>query len=104
MQNYLVILMLIHGLIHLLGFVKAFQIAPVEQLQSPISKTAGIGWLAAFLLFVVAAIACFLNVAWWILPSIIAVILSTALIIGAWKDAKFGTIANLIVLAAILYL
>lgn len=102
MKNYLVILLLIHGLIHLLGFVKAFQIAPVAQLQSPISKHVGIGWLAAFLLFVVAAITCFLNVAWWILPAIVAVILSTTLIISVWKDAKFGTIANLIILLFLL--
>ncbi|HEY6915666.1 MAG TPA: hypothetical protein VI413_13405 [Paludibacter sp.] len=102
MKNCLVILLLIHGLIHLLGFVKAFQLAPVEQLQSPVSKPAGICWLFAFLLFATAAVTDFLKIGWWNLPAIAAVILSTTLIIGVWKDAKFGTIANLIILLFLL--
>ena len=34
-------LMVIHGLIHLLGFVKGFGLAPVSQLSAPISRPVG---------------------------------------------------------------
>ena len=47
MTVILVILLVVHGLIHLLGFVKAFGLAPVAQLTQPITRTAGAFWLAA---------------------------------------------------------
>lgn len=47
-------ILLIHGLIHLMGFTKAFKFAEVSQLHTDISKPAGLGWQAATLLFVVS--------------------------------------------------
>ena len=55
MKYILVALLVIHGLIHLLGFVKAFDLAQPAQLQAPISRPLGILWLSAALLLVVAA-------------------------------------------------
>ena len=45
-------LLVVHGVITLLGFVKAFDLFPVTQLQTPISQPAGLLWLAAALLLV----------------------------------------------------
>lgn len=45
MHLLLFIVVMIHGLIHLLGFVKAFNLAPVGQLTQNISKTGGTLWL-----------------------------------------------------------
>jgi len=35
----------IHGLIHLMGFVKAFQLAEINQLTKAIPKPIGLLWL-----------------------------------------------------------
>jgi len=81
-----------------MGFVKAFQFAPMEQLSMSISKISGIGWLLACILFLLAAIAYISKQNWWFIFAIAAILLSTILIISVWKDAKFGMIPNLIIL------
>jgi hypothetical protein len=95
-------LLAIHGLIHLLGFVKAFQLAEVAQLSKSITRPAGILWLLATLLFLVTAILYLMRSSLWAFPGLAAIILSQVLILGAWSDAKAGTIANLIILLAVL--
>ena len=35
----------LHGLIHLLGFVKAFDLGEIRELTQPVSRTMGILWL-----------------------------------------------------------
>jgi len=94
MRVLFIILMLFHGLIHLLGFLKAFEIMELEQLTLPISKTAGAFWLIAFLLFIAASISLIIGLDWWSYIAIPAIILSTILIMPVWSDAKFGSIAN----------
>jgi hypothetical protein len=48
----------IHGLIHIMGFLKAFHIAEINQLQTTISKPIGVLWLLATILFVLALAMC----------------------------------------------
>ncbi|MDD4821682.1 MAG: hypothetical protein PHI48_03890 [Bacteroidales bacterium] len=100
MRIAFVVLILIHGLIHLLGFVKAFELSEVKQLTQTISKPFGVLWLLAFILFVVTAIlfAC-KNNSWWMF-GVAALVISQLLIIYFWRDAKFGTIPNVIILIA----
>ena len=98
MKILISILLFLHGAIHLMGFVKAFQLAPIEQLSMSISKISGIGWLLACILFLIAAIAYISKQNWWFILAIAAILLSTILIISVWKDAKFGMIPNLIIL------
>ncbi len=98
MKLFILFLIAVHGLIHLLGFVKAFHFAEVNQLTQNISKTVGLLWLMAALLFISTAVLYFLEKeAWWIISGG-ALILSQILIFTSWQDAKFGTIANVIVL------
>lgn len=92
----------IHGLIHLLGFVKAYDLASVEQLTEEISKIIGIFWLLVSVLFLATVFLYFTqNDVWWIVGSV-AVIISQILIILSWSDAKYGTIANIIVIISII--
>ncbi len=93
-------LLIIHGLIHLLGFLKAFHIGEVSQLNLPISRPLGLLWLAATALFLAAAGLFFGGKGYWPIPAFAAVALSQVLIFTAWQDARFGTIANLIILLA----
>lgn len=101
MKAALIILSVFHGLIHLMGFVKAFELAEIKALTLPISKPFGILWLSTFLLFIVTSYLFFhKNNHWWIVGSI-AIFISQLLVFYFWADAKFGTIANLIILFAI---
>lgn len=87
-----------HALIHLLGFLKAFQLAEINQLTQNISKPMGILWLIAIILFLAAAIQLISHHDLWWITALAAVILSQVLIILFWQDAKFGTIANMTIL------
>jgi len=55
------LLILIHGLIHLFRFFKAFHIGDVNQLSAAITKRVGIIWQIATVLFLVSALAYVLN-------------------------------------------
>lgn len=90
-------LLIIHALIHLLGFFKAFQLAEINQLTQNISKPIGMLWLIALLLFLATAIQFISNHDLWWVTAIAAVILSQVLIIMFWQDAKFGTVMNVVI-------
>jgi hypothetical protein len=101
MKYILISLLAIHGLIHFLGFSKAFGLAQPPQLQAAISRPMGVLWLAAALFLVVSAAMVFLAVRWWWIPAAFGVVLSQVLIFTAWNDARAGTIANMILLVPI---
>lgn len=97
-----VLLLLFHGLIHIMGFLKAFGISGLNQLTQYFSKTYGTLWLIASVLFITAsALFIFRNEFWWV-TAFAGIILSQILIFAFWKDAKFGSIANLIIFAVAL--
>lgn len=96
------LIILIHGLIHFLGFFKAFNVGNITQLSTYISKPVGVIWFVVGILFLITALVYFLNYSSWPFLAIIAVVVSQVLIITVWSDAKFGTIANIIVLLAAL--
>ncbi len=98
-------LIAIHGLIHILGFVKAFNYAVIKELILPISRQQGLLWLLTFIVFITTSILFMTrNELWWITAAI-AVLISQILVIIFWQDAKFGSIPNaLILLVSILAL
>ena len=55
MSIALVLLLVVHGLIHFMGFLKAFGLAEMPQLAGPISRPLGALWLAAGLAMLAAA-------------------------------------------------
>jgi hypothetical protein len=93
----LALVIALHGLIHLLGPAKAFGWADVSQLHQPVTTRAGVAWLAATVLLVVAAFLVGIGARWWWLVALPGVVLSQWLIVGAWGDARFGTAANVII-------
>jgi hypothetical protein len=74
-------------------------LAEVAQLAQGIAKSVGAIWLlAALLLFVVtASLFHFEKDCWWMI-AVPAIVVSQTLIILYWGDAKFGTVANIIIL------
>jgi hypothetical protein len=88
------VLLVLHGGIHLLGPAKAFQWGEVSQLTQPISRTAGVFWLAASApILVAAALLLSHHQAWWAFAGG-AVVCSQVLIIRSWADARFGTLTE----------
>ncbi|PKL32538.1 MAG: hypothetical protein CVV45_12185 [Spirochaetae bacterium HGW-Spirochaetae-10] len=83
-------LLLMHGLIHLIGFRR-------QDLSRPVRSA----WLVCAALFVGSAMLVFLTESWWMV-SAVALLLSQSLIAFHWKDAKAGTIVNVAVLVVIL--
>jgi hypothetical protein len=100
MRAVLIVVLFVHGSIHLMGFAKAFGFMELRQLSTPISRPQGLAWLAAGLLTLVCVFVP--PRAFWILGTLAAA-LSQVLIAYAWQDAKFGTIANIILLLAAAY-
>ncbi len=103
MKLAIALVIVIHGLIHVLGFLKAFELAKVEELKMPITKASGIIWLITALLFLATSVMYLVDSYFYIGLGVSGVTLSQALIWQDWKDAKYGTIPNLI-LGMILFL
>jgi hypothetical protein len=97
------ILFVLHGLIHLLGSAKAFGYADLPQLSQTASQPIGVLWLTAALLCLAAAAALFRTPRWWWAVGALAVLSSQAAIVMAWPDAMLGTVANMLLLVAVLY-
>jgi hypothetical protein len=104
MRIAFVVLLGMHGLIHLLGASKAFGWATVPQLQAPIAPLVGAGWMIAAILLVGAAIAFALGAHWWWWLGASGIVVSQMLIAQSWNDAKFGTIANVVIAIPLLLL
>jgi hypothetical protein len=95
-----VALVLGHGLIHLLGAAKGLGWAEVAALKKPIGPLGGVAWLVAATVVIAAAAAMAAGVGWWWLAAAVAAVASQAVLVTSWGDAKWGTIANVVVLLA----
>jgi hypothetical protein len=94
-------LLVLHGLIHLLGTAKAFG-ADLPALRQPITPAMGMVWLAATVLFLATAAALVVWPRWWWAIGILALVVSTVAIGSSWDDAKYGAIANVVVLIGVI--
>ncbi len=99
----IVTLIALHGLVHLMGPAKAFGVADLSQLSTPISRAMGVVWFAAALaLWATALLVALSSRSWWVV-GLVAVALSQAVIFSSWSDAKFGTVVNVLLLALVVY-
>ena len=97
------IVLVVHGLIHVLGFAKAVGLADLPQLTRPISPLLGALWLLAALLFLAAAAALFIwPRGWWAIGAC-AIVVSMFVVVPSWTDAKFGALANLVALIGVVF-
>ena len=92
----LAVVLVIHSLIHLMGVAKAFGWASLPQLTKQFSQPEGLLWALAGVLCGATAVTLFATPrVWWIFGAV-ALVVSQAAIATAWTDAKFGTVANVI--------
>ncbi|MGV8968627.1 MAG: DUF6544 family protein [Cellulomonas sp.] len=100
---FVVVVVIGHGLIHLLGAAKGLGWAEVAALPEPISPAMGLTWLAAAAAIVTTGVLLAArNRRWWVVGTL-AVVVSQAVILTSWNDARTGTLANLLLLAALGY-
>jgi hypothetical protein len=105
---FLIVIMSLHGLIHLMGSVSELGIAEVKELsgQTLISLSdtmrtiLGIVWFIPLILFLIATVGLGMNREWWRTIAIAAAIISQVLVIIWWPDAKWGTIPNAFIMIA----
>jgi hypothetical protein len=99
-----VVVVAAHGLIHLLGAAKGFGWAEVEQLTQPIGPGGGVLWLLAAVLVLSSAalIGAGVPARWWTV-ALVGAVISEVAIATSWSDAKFGTLVNLMMVAAAVY-
>lgn len=101
MKLLFIILVFIHGLIHLLGFIKGFDLMTLKAFTGAVSKPLGLLWLFAALLIISYGVMFWAQhpTAW--MMGLMAVAVSQGLIFVMWADAKAGTLPNVIILSAI---
>ncbi|MBP6795489.1 MAG: hypothetical protein KA143_10560 [Saprospiraceae bacterium] len=97
MKYLFFVLIVIHAVIHTIGFSNAFNLARFDQFAQTISRTAGVIWFLSFVLLFLTGILFWLEVEMWWVVSVIAVVLSQYLIVSFWADAKWGTIPNILI-------
>jgi hypothetical protein len=94
-------LLTVHGLIHLMGFAKAFGYAELPQLTQPISRESGVLWLLAGVLIAATAMMLATGASTsWIVGGL-ALLVSQLVIIAAWRDAWAGTAVNAVLLLVV---
>ena len=103
MRWALVAVLAIHGAIHFMGTAKAFGWSDLEALTQPISRGMGFLWLLTGVTTLAAAVHLLVAPRSWWITGLAAVVLSQIVILSAWQDARVGTVANLIVLAGVVY-
>lgn len=94
-------LIVIHALIHLLGVAKGFGWAEIPQLTRAVSRPAAMRWLVAALLLGGAVATLFAAPRIWWIVGAVALVVSQGAIATSWTDAKFGTVANVILLLGV---
>jgi len=113
---FVAILLIVHGLVHLLGFVVPWRLATVESLAYKTTllsgnldvgeagiRVIGLLWLLAAIGFVVAGIAAFALHPWWRAVTLGVTLLSLVLCILDWPDTQLGVLINLVILGYLFF-
>ena len=110
MRWLVIVLLVLHGLIHLIGApaswgggITGLTAVPLIPLAGAALRLAGVGWLLATLLLLVAALGLAFRRGWWPVVAFVGVVVSQVLIVCWWRDARFGTVPNLVILAAAIW-
>ena len=105
------IYLIVHGIIHLIGFVVFWQIAEIEDISYKTTVLAGrldigdvgmrvlgVVWLLIAVAFVIAGVAIFFSPPWWWSFTLAVTIASLIVTLLGWPDARFGVLANIVIL------
>ena len=97
------VLILLHGVIHLLGTAAAFGDPGRAPLAEPVGPAMGVLWFLAAGLVVVAGAGLLVGRRRWWLVGAPAVVLSQVVVLTDWDQARAGTIMNALLLVAVVH-
>ncbi|MFQ6089129.1 MAG: ABC transporter permease [Candidatus Methanofastidiosia archaeon] len=110
------IVLIVHGLVHLLGFVVPWRLATVEGFAYKTTllsdnldvgdagiRVVGLLWLLAAIGFVATGVAVFTLRPWWQDVTLWVTLFSLVICILGWPDSKFGVLINLIIMGYLLF-
>jgi hypothetical protein len=86
-------LLLVHGLLHLIGFVKPWRLDGFHGV--------GVLWLIAAVVLTTSALLCVRDRESWWMVAAPAIVLSQALVVLQWQEAWAGTAVNLVLAVAV---
>lgn len=89
-------LLIVHGLIHFMGYVKGRWPEKIPALKQETTKFAAYLWFLCAWIFLAAALLYILKKDIWWIPAVSATLLSQGLIFTVWSDGKKGTLPNII--------
>lgn len=103
-------LLTLHGLIHLIGPLGIWELAELPEitgetiidLAPAVANALAFVWLAGLALFLAAAFELFIRRPQWRWVALGAAAVSQAVIVVWWPDASVGTLANALVLVAVI--
>jgi hypothetical protein len=115
MRMVLAVLMALHAVAHLPGFLVPWRLASLPEMPYGTTvlggrldlgdagiRVMGAAWLAAALAFAVAAVAAGTDRSWWMAAAAAAAVTSLALSVMGLPAARMGIVVNLLILAALL--
>ncbi len=102
MRIVLTIVLVAHGLIHFMGLAKSYDLGKIAQFSREIPKPLGFLWATTGLLLLFSAFLLYRNKISWSIIAIVGLLLSQMLIFMFWQDAKYGTLANTIILIGVI--
>ncbi len=101
MKYFLAFVAVLHGLIHLVGFAKAFHYASFDALTKEISRPVGLVWLLAGVLFIGASAQLLAEIRLFWVTLLMAVAISQTLVFLHWTDARFASVINIFLLLVV---
>jgi hypothetical protein len=115
MRTAIALLMALHGIAHLPGFLNAWELVSIEEIPYHTTvlsgrldlgdtgiRALGVMWLAAAAVFIAAAAGALAHGSWWIPWAACAALASLLLSIAEWPEARIGVAVNAAILAALL--
>lgn len=114
MRIVLAILMVLHGVAHLVGFAGAWRLAPEGfpykttvlaghvDLGDTGIRAVGVLWLVMAIGFLCAAFGAVAGLSWW--PQVALGVAITSLVLSAaeWPEARLGVVINIVIILALL--
>lgn len=110
------IVFVVHGLVHLMGFVVPWRLATIEGLAYKTTllsgavdvgdagiRVIGLLWLLAAIGFVVAGVGVFTLQPWWQTLALLVTLFSLVITILGWPDSQFGLLINLAILVYLFF-
>jgi hypothetical protein len=114
MRSALSALLLLHGLVHAVGFIGPLELVSSAPYQtrwfgrpivnsSPAARSLAMLWLLLVLAYSLAAVAVFVQAGWWIPFTLVTTFASLLLCLTAWPASKVGLAVDGLILLMCLW-